>query len=63
MPSAKILRDIFIFRGTDKLIFIDIQNFFYSYRRANNFFFYFILVMQTRKVKLLVSRLLFSHHI
>ena len=44
MPLAKILGDIFIFRGTDKLIFI--QHFFFflhSYRQAKkNIFFYLI---------------------
>ena len=47
-PLAKILGDIFIFRGTDKLIFI--QHFFlHSYRQANkNIFFYLILVIQEK---------------
>ena len=44
MPLAKILRDIFIFRGTDKLIFIHLFFFFlHSYRQAKkNIFFYLI---------------------
>ena len=50
-PLAKILGDIFIFRGTDKLIFI--QHFFlHSYRQANkNIFFYLILVIQEKWYK------------
>ena len=50
VPLAKILRDIFIFRGTDKLILIHLFFFFtftffflHSYRQAKkNIFFYLI---------------------
>ena len=40
VPLVKILGDIFVFRGTDKLIFI--QHFFLlSYRQANKNIFFF----------------------
>ena len=44
MPLAKILGDIFILRGTDKLIFIQLFFFFlHSYRQdKKNIFFYLI---------------------
>ena len=67
-PLAKILEDIFIFRGTDKLIFI--QHFFFTFIQASQQKHFFLpdpcntrKVIQTRKVKLLVSRLFFSRHI
>ena len=69
VPLSKILGDIFIFRGTDKLIAI--QHFFYAVAKyvaiqesqKKPFFLpdpcNTRKVIQTRKVKLLVSRLFF----
>ena len=47
MPLAKILGDIFIFKGTDKLIFIQLFFFFFfflhSYRQAKKKIFFYLI--------------------
>ena len=48
VPLAKILGDIFIFRGTDKLVFI--QQFFFTFilARQQKHFVYLIFVIQEK---------------
>ena len=71
VPLAKILEDIFIFRGTDKLIFIRHFLFLHSYRQADKNIFLpdpcktcnTRKVIQKRKVMLLMSNFFFSSYL